>query len=61
MDEALNTGIGGFFDFDFEDEVVSYPAINDADVEQYVNECYRLVREADNIEDFVEILANEPT
>lgn len=59
LDNALSPTLGGFFDFD--DEVVSYPAISDSDVDEYVNECYRLVREASNIEQFVEILANEPT
>ena len=48
LDNALSPTLGGFFDFD--DEVVSYPAISDSDVDEYVNECYRLVREASNIE-----------
>ena len=48
LNDALSQAIGGFFDFG--DEVVSYPAISDSDVEEYVNECYRQVREASNIE-----------
>ena len=59
LNDALNTAIGGFFGF--EDEITNQPTVSDEDVDSYVNECYRLVREGNNIEEFVEILANEPT